>query len=190
MKRTKRVKKVLDLTVEAMNAVLQDIFPESVWDDSAHRTAERFVAYLREKKPQSTLDFNFTVFPSDVNHIVVIDKIEYSSLCKHHLLPFHGVAHVGYIPNKLLVGASKIPRLVNWWAKRPQTQELLTESIAHDMKDRLECQGVAVVMNATHTCISCRGVHKVGATMKTSCMLGVFITNPAAKDEFFNLLRL
>lgn len=188
----KRIESPLTPTgaVARLEEVLNSIFPEGVWDDSAHRTAERLYAYLTEYAPRQEMPFTFTTFPAEVNQIIAIRDIEYASICKHHLLPFFGTCDIGYIPNQVMAGASKLPRLVDFWALRPQTQELLSEMIAADLKERLACQGVAVVMRASHTCIGCRGVRKVGASMVTSVMKGVFLTNPAARQEFFELVRL
>jgi GTP cyclohydrolase I len=119
---------------------------------------------------------------------VVVKEIEFSSVCAHHLLPFYGSAHVAYIPNKLAVGLSKIPRLVDYWASRPQLQERLTDQIAHDLKRRLEAHGVAVVIEARHTCMACRGVRKHNGAMVTSSMLGVFLTASEARQEFLSLI--
>ena len=175
----------------AMEHILNDIFPSFAWDeDSSRRTAERFVAYLREYQPVEEAPFNFTTFPSDVNQMIVVKDIEFASVCKHHLLPFQGVCHVGYVPGELMVGVSKIPRLVNWRAARPQTQELLTAEIASFMKQNLKAMGVAVIMDAVHTCMCARGVRKVGASMRTSEMRGIFLTADAARSEFLRLAGL
>jgi len=175
-------------SIDAMQQVLTDIFPGYDWDDSQQHTAERFVKYLREYIPLPAPDFIFTMFPAEVNQLIVVRDMEFSSICKHHLLPFHGIAHLGYIPNELMVGASKIPRLVEFWARRPQTQELLTEAIAADFKHKAAAMGVAVQMKATHTCMACRGVRKVGASMITSELRGVFLTSDSARLEWLHAI--
>lgn len=174
-----------------MTEILQDLFPNQKWDDSAERSAIRLINALKEYTTPGdpwddtcTLPFNFTTFKAKVNQMITIRDIEFSSLCMHHMWPFFGVVHVGYIPLSRIVGASKIPRLVDFVARRPQAQEYMTAQIASQLKHRLEAMGVAVIVEAHHTCMACRGVRKVGSSMTTSEMRGVFISNPAARDEF------
>jgi len=167
--------------------ILTEIFGEDVWDDSAGQTAERWLRAMEEFAPQLNIDFKFTTFKATVNQLITVSDIEFSSLCAHHLFPFVGKAHVGYIPNKLQVGLSKIPRLVHYFATRPQTQERLTEQIASYLKHNLEAMGVAVVIEATHTCMSSRGVREHNGVMRTSEMRGVFLTAEAARAEFLRL---
>jgi len=174
--------------VTSLEAILVKIFPTSSFDDGVKETAERVIRMWTEFKPEKELSFEFTVFPTTVNQMIIVRGIEFSSLCSHHLLPFSGVAHVAYLPNKLMVGLSKIPRLVHFFATRPQTQETLTRQIASDLKRRLEAQGVAVVIRSTHTCMSCRGVRSVNAEMITSEMRGTFLTGHEARNEFLTLI--
>jgi len=166
------------------------MFPPGIWDDSSEKTASRLIRFLEEYIPDGEMPFSFTVFDSPEPQIIVIKDIEFASLCKHHMAPFFGSVHIGYLPSKRMAGASKLPRTVDYFAKRPQTQEFLTEQIAARIKSVLECQGVGVVIEAQHTCISCRGIRKVGATMQTSVMKGVFLSNSSVRQEFFNLLRM
>lgn len=168
--------------------VLNQVFPDFLWDDGVHRTAERLFAYLLEYRPYDRLPFDFTTFGAEINQMIVVKDIEFASICKHHLLPFFGKIHVGYLPNKLMVGVSKIPRLVDFYARRPQTQEELTSQIASFMKDKLEAMGVAVIADAVHTCMCARGVRKVGASMRTSEMRGVYLTAGEARNEFLHLI--
>ncbi len=168
--------------------ILESVFGNEVWDDSVEDTAARVLRFWREYVPVSEMLFNLTVFPTKVNQLIVVNDISFSSLCSHHLLPFYGKAHVGYIPNKLAVGLSKIPRTVDHFARRPTTQEILTAQIASFLKGELSPHGVAVVIKSRHTCMSCRGVRKSGAYMTTSEMRGVFLTGPAAKQEFLALI--
>jgi GTP cyclohydrolase IA len=170
--------------------ILDTVFEGYNWDDSVMETARRILATWQEFNPKEEYDFNFTTFPATVNNLVVARDIEFSSLCAHHLLPFIGKAHVGYLPNQLIVGLSKIPRLVDYWATRPQLQERLTDQIAHDLKSRLVAQGTIVVIEARHTCMACRGIRKHNGLMVTSSVTGTFLTNSAAKEEFFNCLQL
>jgi GTP cyclohydrolase I len=175
---------------QAITDILLNVFGPGAFDDSASDTARRVLKFWHEFSVlDGELDFNFTTFPAAKGQMVVCDHIEFSSLCAHHLLPFYGHAHVGYIPNEVQVGLSKIPRLVKQLAHKPQVQENLTQQIADEMKNRLVPQGVMVVVEARHTCMACRGVASHNAMMRTSALKGVFLTNDSARAEFFNLIR-
>ena len=176
--------------IAVLEASLVEIFGNECWDDSAKRTAERWLAAMQEFAPAAELPFKFTTFPAIANQMIVVADIEFASICAHHLFPYAGKCHVGYIPNKLQVGISKIPRLVHHFAKRPSVQEKLTRDVASFMKHTLEAMGVAVIVEATHTCMSCRGVKEHNATMKTSEMRGVFLTASEARQEFLSLAGL
>lgn len=171
------------LTKELIN-----IFGTDVWDDSAEETAERWLRAMREFAPAKDIGFKWTTFTAEVNQLIVVADIEFSSLCAHHLFPFTGRCHVGYLPNKLQVGLSKIPRLVHHFATRPQTQETLTQQIASFLKSELEAQGVAVVIESSHTCMSARGVREHNGVMRTSEMRGTFLTSGDARQEFFRMI--
>lgn len=168
--------------------ILGSIFPDDAWDDDVEKTAYRVLKYWYEHKPME-MDFHMTTFPTSVNQMIAVSNIEFSSLCAHHLLPFFGIAHVGYVPNELAIGLSKIPRVVDHFAHRPQTQEKLTAQIASFLKRELKAHGVAVVVIGKHTCMACRGVRKHNGHMVTSEMRGVFLTAPAARQEFLDLTR-
>ena len=116
--------------------------------------------------------------------MVVVRDIEFYSLCEHHLLPFYGRAHVGYLPRGRVIGLSKIPRIVDMYAHRLQVQERLTQQVAGFLMERLEPKGVACVVEATHLCTMMRGVRKQEATMVTSAMLGTFRRDPKTRGEF------
>lgn len=185
--------------VGKLAALLADMFGDTCWDDSVDETAQRVMKYWREMSEfshrddipgEAELPFKCTVFPATAKQMVLVNDIEFASLCAHHLLPFIGRVHVAYIPSELQIGLSKIPRLVDFWAKRPQVQENLTYQIAEDLKKRLKAQGVMVVVEAQHTCMCARGVRKHNGMMRTSLPLGVFLSNPAARDEMFHLLGL
>jgi GTP cyclohydrolase I len=173
---------------EMLAGMLAGIFGDGVWDDSPQDTARRVLKFWEEYTPCPDFDGVFTTFPATANHLIVVKDIEFSSLCAHHLLPFYGNAHVGYVPNKLMVGLSKIPRLIDFWAHRPCTQEALTDHLAHDLKNRLEAHGVAVVIESRHTCMACRGVRKHNGAMVTSDMRGIFLTSGEARSEFLSLI--
>jgi len=177
-----------DKNIVALNNVLADIFPCTVWDDSSLDTARRVVDAWKEFSNNECKSFVFTTFPANVNQMIVVKDIHFSSLCCHHLFPFDGVAHVGYVPNKLMVGLSKVPRLVEFASHVPTTQEKLTAAIADFMKHKLEAMGVAVVIESQHTCMACRGVRSHEAAMITSEMRGIFLTSGEARSEFLSLI--
>jgi GTP cyclohydrolase IA len=128
------------------------------------------------------------VFTDKYDEMVIVKDISIFSMCEHHLLPFHGIAHVAYLPDGRLVGLSKIARMVELFARRFQIQERLTQQIAETLQKILQAKGVAVVIEAQHLCMQMRGVLKEEAKMITSAMLGHFRTNQATRDEFMNLI--
>ena len=128
-------------------------------------------------------------FDEGHNEMVVLREIPFASLCEHHLLPFTGVAHVGYIPRGRIVGLSKLARLVEGYARRPQVQERLTSEIADALMDELQPDGCGVIIDAVHTCMTIRGVEKPGASMVTSAMRGGFRTRPETRAEFMDIVR-
>ena len=129
------------------------------------------------------------LFEAESQEIVLVRSIEFYSLCEHHMLPFIGTAHVGYIPDKKIVGLSKIARIVELYSRRLQVQERLTQQIADCLLKHLEPLGVAVVMEANHLCMMMRGVEKQGSSTITSAMHGVFRDNLSTRSEFMGLLR-
>lgn len=129
------------------------------------------------------------VFDCTHDEIVLLKGIPFISLCEHHLMPFQGVAHIGYIPKEKVVGLSKIPRSLDILARRPQIQESLTQEMANVINETLSPVGVGVVISAEHGCMSCRGVHKAGVQTVTSCMLGAFRDRPEARAEFMELIK-
>jgi GTP cyclohydrolase IA len=132
---------------------------------------------------------NGALFTVDYSEMVIVRDIDYYSLCEHHLLPFFGKCHVAYIPNGRVIGLSKIPRLVNVFARRLQLQERLTAQIANTIQEKIAPLGVAVVCEGTHLCMSMRGVEKQNSTAVTSTMLGSFQTCARTRMEFLALLR-
>lgn len=129
------------------------------------------------------------VFEEGYDELVVVRNITFYSLCEHHLLPFFGVAHVGYLPRGRIIGLSKIPRLVDAFARRLQVQERMTSEIAQTLQRHLEPQGVAVVLEADHLCTMMRGVEKPGNRTITSSMTGIFRRDPRTRGEFMGLIR-
>jgi len=129
-----------------------------------------------------------TVFHERYDEVVLLRDIEFHSLCEHHLLPFTGKAHVAYLPDGKVVGLSKLARLVEGYAKRPQVQERLTTQIADALMEELNPIGAACIIEATHTCMTIRGAKKPGSVMVTSALRGIFKENPASRAEILSLM--
>jgi GTP cyclohydrolase IA len=132
---------------------------------------------------------NGALFPIEYDEMVIVKDIDFFSMCEHHLLPFFGRCHVGYMPNKKVVGLSKIPRLVDAFSRRLQVQERLTVEIAETLQSKLKAHGVAVVMEARHLCMMMRGVEKQNTVAVTSSMLGVFRNQLQTREEFLKLIH-
>jgi GTP cyclohydrolase IA len=133
---------------------------------------------------------NNALFTVDYSEMVIVKDVDFYSLCEHHLLPFFGKCHVAYIPSTKVIGLSKVPRLVDVFARRLQVQERLTNQIAETINHKLAPLGVAVVMEATHLCMSMRGVEKQNSFAVTSAMLGSFRNNARTRMEFLELIKL
>jgi GTP cyclohydrolase I len=157
------------------------------------RTPERVEKALKfltkgyQEDPQAVI--NDALFTVDYDEMVIIKDIDVFSLCEHHLLPFYGKAHVAYIPNGKVVGLSKIPRIVDMFARRLQVQERLTVQIAQTIHDAIQPRGVGVVVEAIHFCMMMRGVEKQNSVAVTSCMLGGFRDRQPTREEFLELIR-
>jgi GTP cyclohydrolase I len=149
------------------------------------RTLEQLTAGYRTD-PDTLLQG--AAFDVEYDEMVVVRDIELYSLCEHHLIPFFGRAHIGYLPRGTVIGLSKIPRVVDLFAHRLQIQERMTQQIADFLMTRLEPKGVGVVLETTHLCIAMRGVRRPGATMVTSAMLGTFRSDPKTRAEFLTFI--
>ena len=157
--------------------------------DTPERAASAF-QYLTKGYHESLDDIiNGALFESDMNEMVIVKEIEMYSMCEHHLLPFLGKCHIGYLPNGRVIGLSKIARIVDYFARRLQIQERLTTEIANCIESITGARGVAVVMEARHLCMMMRGVEKQNSVMTTSVMLGEMRDNPSSRMEFLNLIR-
>ena len=157
------------------------------------RTPHRVVEALKFLTRGYTQDvdalLNGAIFNEEYDDMVVVRDIELYSLCEHHLLPFFGKAHIAYIPNGRIVGLSKIPRLVDMYARRLQVQERLTTEIAEAIEEALQPRGVGVVIEAAHMCMRMRGVEKQDSSMVTSHVMGAFRTDRATRQEFMALVK-
>lgn len=154
-----------------------------------HRVAKayRFFTTGYADDPEEIL--NGAIFNESYNEIVIVRDIDFYSLCEHHLLPFYGKFHVAYIPDKKIVGLSKIPRIVEMFSRRLQVQERLTKQVGDLLYKVLKPKGVAVVCEARHLCMMMRGVEKQNSIASTSCMLGVFKDDSRTRSEFLRLIN-
>lgn len=179
---------------------LEDIYRElleSIGEDQ-HRNglkdtpkrAANALRYLTQGYHQDLEDvINNAIFESEMDEMILVKDIELYSLCEHHLLPFVGKCHVGYLPNGKVIGLSKIARIVDVFARRLQIQERLTQEIANAILTHSGAAGVAVIIEARHLCMMMRGVEKQNSVMKTSCVLGQFRESEVTRGEFFSLLK-
>ena len=132
---------------------------------------------------------NNAIFEEECDDMVIVKDIEFYSMCEHHMLPFHGKCHIGYIPTGKIIGVSKLARIVDCFARRLQLQERLTNQIARTIQDAIKPEGVGVVMEAQHMCMRMRGVEKQESLMVTSAMLGSFRSEGSTRNEFLTLIR-
>ena len=157
-------------------------------EETPMRAAKAF-AHLTQGYHQSLDEVvNDALFPSSNRELVLVQNIEFYSLCEHHMLPFHGIAHEGYLPNGQVLGLSKFARIVDMFARRLQVQENLSEQVAQTIMDVTGCRGVAVVMDAAHMCMMMRGVNKQHSTTRTTSMLGEFVHDNQARNEFLSAI--
>lgn len=156
--------------------------------DTPERAAKA-IRYLTKGYEENLADIiNDALFASDMNEMVIVKDIEMYSMCEHHLLPFLGKCHVGYLPNGKVIGLSKVARIVDYFARRLQIQERLTSEVAHCIATITQARGVAVVIEAKHLCMMMRGVEKQNSTMVTSVMLGDMRDSPSSRSEFLSLI--
>jgi GTP cyclohydrolase IA len=181
-----KIKVAVKLIVEAIG---EDPNREGL-KETPRRVAEMYSELFAgiDKDPRPELKVGFE---EGHREMVIVRDIPFYSMCEHHLLPFYGVAHVAYIPNKegRVVGASKLPRVVEMVSKRPQIQERMTSVIADSIMDAIKPDGVAVVIQAEHMCMVMRGIKKPGSSLVTSALRGTFRSKTATRNEFFSLLQ-
>lgn len=187
----------LDIRQDGIQSAVREIL-ENIGEDPKRdgllSTPDRVSRMFSELTAGYTTDpvklVNNALFDVDYNDIVLVKDIEFYSLCEHHMLPFYGRAHVAYIPDGRVLGLSKIPRIVEMYARRLQVQERMTAQIANFLQDLLNPQGVAVIVEGAHMCAMMRGVKKSEASMTTRTFLGEFDTNPELRSEFINLVSM
>lgn len=155
--------------------------------DTPRRAAEAWSYLTRGYRQDPATILANAIFEVEANHMVIVRDIEIYSICEHHLLPFFGVCHIGYIPRGKVVGVSKLARLADLYARRLQVQERLTNQIARTLMDTLAPEGVGVIIEARHLCMMMRGVEKQNSRMVTSAMLGSFHDSVATRTEFLHL---
>lgn len=175
--------------IEATKVLIKSI-GEDLQREGLIRTPERVARASEEIFSGYTIDpdalINNALFNVDYDQMVVVKDINFYSMCEHHILPFFGKAHVAYLPKGKVIGLSKIPRIVDMFARRLQVQERMTQQIATFIQETIQPLGVAVVIEASHLCMMMRGVRKEDATMTTSAMLGGFRTHLDTRLEFLN----
>ena len=178
--------------IDAIRQILVDI-GEDPSRDGLRKTPERVsksFEYLTAGYKQNADDvLNGALFDVPYDEMVIVKDIELFSLCEHHLLPFFGKCHVAYLPDKKIVGLSKLPRLVDMYARRLQVQERLTLEIAETINEKIHPRGVAVVIEAQHLCMIMRGIEKQHSVAVTSSMLGAFKEDQNTRSEFLSLIR-
>ena len=156
--------------------------------DTPKRVAKMYQEMFSGLRVDPARHLNVT-FPETYNEMVLVRDIPFNSMCEHHLLPFNGVAHVAYIPDGQVTGLSKLARVVDEVARRPQVQERMTQTIADLVESELNTAGAAVVVEAEHSCMSIRGIKKAGSLTVTSALRGTFKTNPASRAEIMSLIN-
>ncbi len=177
-----------DLFIKLLTAIGEDPTRAGL-KKTPERAAEQW-KFLTSGYDQDVKDIvNGALMPSDTNGMVIVKDIECYSLCEHHLLPFYGKVHVGYIPGKKVIGLSKIPRIVDMFARRLQVQERLTQQICDTLNDVLQPKGIGVVMECSHLCMMMRGVEKQHSLAVTSAVKGLFKEDARTREEFLGLIR-
>jgi GTP cyclohydrolase I len=181
-------RQIEELIARLLTLLGEDPGREGLTDTPAR--VERALRYFTSGYRLDVADvLNGALFPIEYNEMVIVRDIDFFSLCEHHLLPFFGKCHVAYLPNKKIIGLSKLPRLVEVFSRRLQVQERLTQQIADTIQGQIDPLGVAVVVEGQHLCMMMRGVEKQNALAVTSAMLGTFKTDYKARGEFLDLIR-
>ena len=181
--------------LEKIESIILDLLKEIGEDPereglqkTPHRVAKSWTTFAKGYKQTPEEVVGDAVFNEQCDEVIAVKDIDFFSLCEHHLLPFKGVAHVGYLPEKKIIGLSKIPRIVDIYARRLQVQERLTQQVADALQDVLNPKGVAVVIEAEHLCMQMRGVEKKSSFMITSAVRGAFRENNKTREEFLSII--
>ena len=184
--------KLIESLSENYKTIIENL-GEDVNREGLQKTPERVAKAMQFLTHGYDLDpleiLKSALFTEDHQQMIVVKDIEVYSMCEHHMLPFFGKAHVAYIPNGKIVGLSKIPRIVDAFARRMQVQERLTDEIKDCIQEALSPHGVAVVIEAQHMCMQMRGVQKQNSVTTSSAFTGLFLTNDATRKEFINLVQ-
>ena len=181
-------KKIEQLTKELIIEIGEDPNREGLLK-TPHRAAKAWEFFSKGYRQDINKIINEAIFEEDSKDLVIVRDIEFFSLCEHHLIPFFGRAHVGYIPDGKVIGLSKIPRLVDMFSRRLQVQERLTNQIANSIQEVLKPKGVAVLMEGRHMCMQMRGVEKQNSLTSTSCMIGKLRESNATRSEFLSIIN-
>ncbi|HIA80193.1 MAG TPA: GTP cyclohydrolase I FolE [Candidatus Marinimicrobia bacterium] len=179
--------RIQDLIQSLLEEIGEDSSREGLLK-TPERVAESWEFFSRGYRQKLGEIINHAIFDEDAKDMVVVRDVEFFSLCEHHLLPFFGKAHVGYIPDGKVIGLSKIPRVIDMFSRRLQVQERLTRQIAETIQDVLDPIGVAVVMEGRHMCMQMRGVEKQNCLASTSSMLGKFRESDRTRSEFLTII--
>ena len=180
--------RIANLVAELLKELGEDVQREGL--DKTPERVEKALRYFTSGYGQDVKEvLNGAMFVEEYDEMVIVKDIDFASLCEHHLLPFVGRCHVAYMPNRKIIGLSKIPRLVEMFSRRLQVQERLTTQIANTLNEALQPRGVAVVVEAIHLCMLMRGVEKQNSKAITSAMLGAFRDRPETRAEFMELIK-
>ena len=182
-------KKLQEITKLLLNEIGEDPTREGLIN-TPERVAKAWDFFSQGYRANVEEIVNGAIFEENCSEMVVVRDIEFFSMCEHHMIPFFGRCHVGYLPNKKIIGLSKIPRIVDAFSQRLQVQERLTSQIAETLMDILDPIGVGVVMEGRHLCMQMRGVEKQNSFATTSSMLGQFRKSPETRSEFLSIIRM
>ena len=180
-------KKIESLITDLLTELGEDPQREGL-KKTPQRVAKMFIELTKGYRTTRQETINDALFTERVHNMIVLKDIELYSLCEHHLLPFFGKCHIGYIPKDTIIGVSKIARIVDRFANRMQVQERLTQEIAKEIEEALSPYGVGVIIEAQHLCMMMRGVEKQNAATVTSVMMGDFRSNATTRSEFLNMV--
>ena len=186
---SKENSKIKDLTKQLLVELGENPDREGLLQ-TPHRVAKAWGFLSQGYRQDIKTLINNAVFEEEYDQMVLVKDIEFYSMCEHHLLPFFGSAHIAYIPNGKIIGLSKIPRILDMFARRLQVQERMTQEVATMLDDTLKPKGVAVILEAQHMCMQMRGVEKKNSYMSTSAMLGTFRDDNKTRKEFLDIIKL